>query len=252
MNIISAPSDAQDLVIVYHGGGSLKFPGAVVASETRPGFKQLYDTLGGEGITPLPDAIAEVGEKIGRPGWQPDRVVLAGFSEGCQGVRAQLRAGYDASAVVAADGTHAAASPNYASQIDPWKSFANLAKAGQRTMIASHSTIPTTYKSTRETLRLITGFPLDDLGTADNPAVSQEGNLTVYSVDGTQAADHVLQGNVLMPRMIGEALTSAPSVASLVGGASGGGWFMKALGAIGCAGLGFALGRLLARELGGR
>lgn len=248
MNIISAPPDAQDLVIVYHAGGGLSFPGAVVASETRPGFKGLYDKLGGDALTPLPDAIAEIGDKIGRPGWAPDRVILAGFSEGAQGVRTQLRAGYDVSGVVAADGTHAASNPDYPNQIDPWKRFAAMARSGERVMLASHSTIqPPTYKSTRETLRLITGFPLAETGTITDPAVSQDGNLTVYSVEGDQAGDHVLQGQVMLPRMIGEALAGAPSVSSMVSGF----WGKVALG-IGGAACGWLLWKLVGRELGGR
>lgn len=245
MNIQSAPSDATDLVIVYHAGGGLNFPGSVIASEVKPGFKGLYDKLGGDGITPLPDAVSEIADKIGRSGWQPNRIILAGFSEGAQGVRTQLRAGYDVSAAIAADGTHAAANPDYPNQIKPWKDFADLAKAGDRVMIASHSTIPTPYKSTRETLRLITGFPLAEAGTIDDPVVTEEGNLRVYSVDGTQAADHVLQGQVMLPRMISEALSGAPPISALSSPIV---WWKKILMMT----VGLGVGWMLGREIGSR
>ena len=70
-------------------------PGWLVAVETGPPFKNFYRN--GGGMTALPAALAQL-QKLG--GFDTlGLLVLAGFSEGCQGVRAQLLAGHDPSAV---------------------------------------------------------------------------------------------------------------------------------------------------------
>jgi hypothetical protein len=124
---------------------------------------------------------------------------LAGFSGGYLGVESHLRAGERPHAVVVADAIQSPR-PGSADAVRAWADAANRARGRQGVFVASHSTQgQTQLLSTGETLRLITGFPLDQAGTIDDPATSADGNLIVLSYAGN---DHQAQGYVVLPRML--------------------------------------------------
>jgi hypothetical protein len=193
--------EARDLLVVFHVDPSAKSVqadiinaagDAIVVNETFAAFKSLYASP-----TPLPKlmewAVKEAGAMAIR------RVVLAGFSEGCQGVRSQLRAGMRPEAVIACDGTHASRPPA-AEHIQPWRALAERAKAGECVFLASHTRIHTEYLTTRETLELITGWKL-----TEKMAFKAEGKLCVYSWPGNTAAAHIEQRRLALPKMVAEA-----------------------------------------------
>ncbi len=213
------------LVLLYHYSGGEKTkaaaPGAAIATET--GTQAQYNTLGPDGIASVADAIAQVGQLAQMPGYAPSLLVLGGWSAGCQAVRTHLRAGVMPDAVLACDGTHSAIPPT-AAQIDPWKAYAEGAKAGRGAFLASCSSIdPPGFASTRATLRLITGFALDAFGTPEDPAITRDGQCIVYACSGDDAAAHIAQAEVLLPRMLGEALSGQFSPGGGKG-ASGAAW----------------------------
>jgi len=78
-----------------------------------------------------------------------------------------------------------------------------------------------------ETMRLITGLPLPQGGTAEAPLVVRDGGLTVFSAD----TGHPTQGQVLLPLMIREALGGSSSLLSwaLAGAGAVVGWFLVGL-----------------------
>lgn len=87
-------------------------------------------------------------------------LILVGFSEGCQAVRAYLAAGEVPSAVLAIDGAHASAPPDLRTQIQPWRDFFDRARARRAHAIITATRIPTTnYLSTATMLPILTGFP---------------------------------------------------------------------------------------------
>lgn len=90
----------RPLVIVYHAGTwsdplitSAAGPDACVVNDTEAPSKGLYASLDAGGIDSLPIAVAAAQELVGEV-FQPSPLVVAGFSEGCEGVRSQLLAGH--------------------------------------------------------------------------------------------------------------------------------------------------------------
>ena len=204
LNLMSSGRGAaRDLVVVYHCDQSAKSiqsdianasGDAIVVNDTGPAFASYYATpMKLEQVKAW--ACREAGALAIR------RVLIAGFSEGCQAPRAHLRAGARPDAVVACDGTHAS-NPPAAEHIEPWKAMAARARAGEAVFLASHTQIkPPTYLSTRETLELITGWHL-----TEKEASHKEGNLRVYSWPGADAAAHIEQCRLALPTMIAEAI----------------------------------------------
>lgn len=213
LRLVQKPASTEaPFVLVYHSGASddslrSAAPGALICVDTGKPFSGYYGATGPGKIDPLPEAIEKAAELADVVGFTPSQIVLAGWSEGCQGIRTQLKAGHVPDAVVAIDGTHSS-KPPAPDHIDPWRAFANKAKAGSVGFLASCSSIdPGSYNSTRETLRLITGFDLERSGPVDDPAVYEEGNCVVWSCDGTAAEDHIAQGRIVLPKMLGLAVT---------------------------------------------
>lgn len=123
--------------------------------------------------------------------WGP--VVVAGFSEGGQGVRAWL--GEPIAAFLAVDGVHASKPPDEASQIAPWRERVKQARAGTFRAVYTYSQIdPPSFLAVRETLRLI-------LGLAPMPPgkVFEAGGLRVSSFGGNDAGSHAFQLQAVLP-----------------------------------------------------
>lgn len=187
------------LVVEYHAC-ELPSPqvGVSIVCDGHAPFKQNYTRFRGEG----PDGIIPV-EELGEHG----ALILAGFSEGCQGVRTQLNAGVLPSAVLAIDGIHASDPPE-AWQIAPWRQTLERARAGECFFLHTTTEIPTFgYLSTRQMARLLWG---DDVESRAEPyelggvpcMMVQDGAAMLCLFDGQSAGSHVEQGRVILPAAI--------------------------------------------------
>jgi hypothetical protein len=185
--IIQRGAAPGPLVLVYHlnerANDALRLaaPTATIANDTVHG--SMY-----QDAETIDKSIAEIG---GGP-YAP--VVLAGFSAGGLATRRVLEQGSDPDALVIADGTYAMSE----SQMAAWKAYAAKARAGQRVMLASHSAY-SAPNNTWHVLQEIAGVPLPLNG--ENRF--QDGNLIILS----SPTAHNYHGEVLLPRMVGEALT---------------------------------------------
>ncbi len=214
IRLVQAGSGAtRPLVIVYHAG----MPEDVITQATGPSacvlfdIESKYDTLDVPGSPDsLPVAIATA-QSLAGEAFTPSPIILAAWSAGCQAVRSQLLAGYDADAIVCADGIHSATQPDQAQQIDPWRRYFAKARAGERVALVSHSSIePPTFNSVAKTLSIITGQSFDQRGPPEDPVVQRDGNLVFYSATGDDAPAHIAQARVVLPRMLAD-LGSLPS-----------------------------------------
>jgi hypothetical protein len=171
-------------------------------------------------------------------------LALIGYSMGCQRVRALRLAGAQATAYLLIDGTHASWPPQDW-QIAWLRQLADQARRGRVLFVASHTqqtyteelTPPETpFASTLTVLRLATGFPLEQAGTVDAPAVSREGALWVYSFRSApvDANAHAQQLSTVLPRLaaqhVAPRLAGAPSPPAPEGSSPG---IALALAAIG-------------------
>lgn len=200
--------EERPLVVVYHAGPwsdallqEAAGPAACIVNDTEAPSQGLYARADQGGIANLDAAVAAAQSAAGQP-FRPSPLVLAGFSEGCEGVRAQLLAGYYPDVAICADGIQV---PRGYTDADlwVWRDLAARARAGERKFLISHAF----FTATRglpvvETVRAITGLPLPQGGSADDPLVVRDGGLTVLSAD----TDHASQGHVLLPRMVREAV----------------------------------------------
>jgi len=115
-------------------------------------------------------------------------LALIGYSAGCRRVRELRMAGANASAYILVDGTHASMPPQQW-QVDWLRDLANQARQGRILLVASHTQQTyceelangQAFASTWRVLRMATGWPLDKGGTIENPAISRQGELWVYS-----------------------------------------------------------------------
>jgi hypothetical protein len=121
-------------------------------------------------------------------------LALIGYSAGCRRVRELRLAGANASAYILVDGTHASMPPqNW--QIDWLRDLANQARQGRILVVASHTQQTycenlangQAYASTWRVLQMATGWPLSKGGTIENPAITRQGELYVYSYTSAKA-----------------------------------------------------------------
>lgn len=185
LNITNQGQGAErDVVIVYHGSLSSSLaPNAVIIVDNHPGFKRLYESTGkADGISTVDEVLDFAHQNLGE--FVVKRLFLVGFSEGVQGVRAQVHDGVVPFATVVIDGTHTATNAaEMETQLQPWRGQVERARAGDGVFIASHSSIiPSGYESTTATLRRITGFALDQTGDVPDCVRSQDGNVIGKSV----------------------------------------------------------------------
>jgi hypothetical protein len=225
MRLVQAGTGAaRDVVLVYHlapeGDGAVRAaigPGACILNETVPQASiGAYGTIGPGGLSTVVGAIGWAQGQADT--FQPRRLMLAGFSAGYIAVRTQLLAGIDPDAVVVADGIQSPR-PGSPADVKVWSHYADEATKGERVFVASHSTQGATgLLSTTETLRLVTGFPLDHAGPLDAPVVSRDGKLVVWSFSGN---DHHAQGYAVLPRMLALAMDLLAAPAADAGGGMG-------------------------------
>jgi hypothetical protein len=134
-------------------------------------------------------------------------VILAGFSEGCAALRAQIAAGYTPQAVVAVDGIHSSKPPKN-EQLEPWFSWVQrcgwtgpaqwFAPETQHQLWASCSQIvPPTFSSVRATLELVLATFLPP---RPDPYVG--GGVSVWSFPGADAAAHKWQASTVLPHVL--------------------------------------------------
>ncbi len=142
-------------------------------------------------------------------------LVLVGFSLGCSAVRGLLdEAEHDnLVAVVAMDGTHASMPPA-PSQLDPWKRVVDAARSNDLLAVLTHTMntyteqLPTAQRflCTWSVLKLVTGLPLTELGTIDDPeaGIVTDGELVVYGFQSARidAKAHGLQELRALPYVL--------------------------------------------------
>ena len=136
---------------------------------------------------------------------EPTRASLSTFSAGYAGAREIFKsASYrdQIDAYLAADSIHASTAGDGTpldSQLADFKTFANLAKNGQKTFIHTHSQVPTSgYESTREVademLQYLgvapTAVSQPGLGTLTYYRTAQTSNYKLWGTTGSDAAAH--------------------------------------------------------------
>jgi hypothetical protein len=201
-------------------------PDPMVAVDQRPKWDD-FETV---------DSLAETIRNLeGTTGGKLAPIVVAGFSAGGNGTRHLLALGGDPDALVTADATYGSTPEG----MKDWGAYAERAKRGERTFIASH----TSYlypSSTWGVLRAISGLDLP-LGAgapnapSDAPTIHgtverrNVGRLVIYSYPTWDGAGHERQATTYMPRMIQEALELTRGY-SRGGGGSAGGFIAAVLG----------------------
>lgn len=152
----------RDLVVIAHGGVTEAIraaaPGAAVVGVTFPPMKGHYAGIGPDKLPPLGELVRGALQQAGAA--ELGRLVLVGFSEGCQAVRAWLAAGEVPSAAIAIDGIHGTKPAPSVGQVAPWRAFFSRSRAGERFGAVTATRIPTvTYLPTASMLPIVTGFP---------------------------------------------------------------------------------------------
>jgi len=129
---------------------------------------------------------------------------LAGFSAGCQRVRALRIAGVEASAYLFIDGAHAS-NPPAPWQIEYLTDLVERARQQEITLVISHTYVVTepSYLSTAAVARLATGWALPK-PTPGRYNTRFERNLTVYSVysEDVDVVAHSAQAYVWLPILL--------------------------------------------------
>lgn len=159
----------------------------------------------------LDEVVADVRDRLRLEGFH--RIVLAGYSLGCSGVRAHLldssKAGSAIKALVLIDGTHAS-KPAAAWQIDVWRKAFERARRGEILAVATHTQQTyvedlrppqSPFLATVTVLRQACDWPLDQAGPVDAPVSRHEGQLWVYSYASRSidAKAHILQQRRALP-----------------------------------------------------
>lgn len=213
--------DERDVLVLYHLTADLDAavrasvgPGYVIVNVTEVPFQGNYKlvTKGGK-LAPLDQLVANVHDRLGA-NFSMRRLCLAGFSEGCQGVRAQLAAGFTPHAVLLIDGTHGSWPKRLPSEVEPYAAVFRAAVAdGLPLFVASHSGLtyvetlkPTAaqpklapYASTKTVLQEITGWTLGVPAGHKEPEVRRAGGAVVYSY---ASQDHVKQATTVLPLLL--------------------------------------------------
>ena len=123
MQVVQAGRGAvRPLVVAYHVIANLRphvsADTAILSYVGKP-FSQSYAAF--TGASPDLDAIAtRYAAELGAEAFWP--ILLLGFSEGCQGIRTQLRAGFSPSAILAIDGIHSNLPPA-PWQLEVWRDW---------------------------------------------------------------------------------------------------------------------------------
>lgn len=233
----------RPLVVLYHATAEADHlvraalaPRACLVNETLAPFSGNYRSIGSGRITSLRDGVVKLNAELGAEGFWP--IVLVGFSEGCQGIRTQLRARAVVTATLAVDGIHATKPPATEVQIDTWRNWfaqcgARFGASGLNAPVDVTAPLawctcsqidPGSYFSVKRTLEMITGWtPLASgvvqesrivrVPTATGergvtvkigkPMVYASGNLRIDSYPGNDAQTHSGQLLVALPALLG-------------------------------------------------
>lgn len=233
--VAAGTGSPRPLIIVYHltGGSQARptfiddrvraaAPGATIANYTAPvdpargttggAYRSVGNkALDGSSLARASDVRTSLEVKL-RTNF--DRLVLVGFSEGCQAPRAQLLASEQPDAILACDGIHGGyPTPDEATEVRPWQTFADAARAGDVAWIATHTMIPTEPKFTmaqhmiQRVIRNATALAPgpDKL----HPNTWTEGRAAVYSYPGTDAIAHSNQAQCALPLRLRDLLVLA-------------------------------------------
>lgn len=203
----------RDVILTFLRGGdtaAVMAPAAVVIEDVGPPLVGHYDAASpNRGILRLPQYLDMANEAAG--GNATGRVIVAGFSEGCQAGRSFLLDGDGGriDGLVCADGTHLSNPPDPA-KYRAWKNAMEEARAGGRPFAASHASVaPGNYLSTHDTLELLAGtsLPQDPTGPTARLQALVEGNLLIESWGGH---NHYHQGQEVFPSLLAFVLERAP------------------------------------------
>jgi len=225
------PGDVADLLVHFHGNPQTVWNNAEYAHINAVIVTVNYSGLSSAYSTPFSDAAlfqSLVDEALAKVRQQADfsdtlqwdKLAVSSFSAGYGAVREILKsAGYrnQIDALLAADSLYATTAGDGTpldSQMSDYKTFATLAKNGDKTFLFSHSQVPTyTYESTMETgdelLQHLgvsaTSVNANGLGTLHFYRKAQSGNFRLWGATGADGDAHLEH-----LRYIGEFLKELP------------------------------------------
>lgn len=216
---VQRPDGVADLLVHFHGDpqtvwNNAKYAklNAVVVTVNYSGLSSAYSTPFSHATNPnhfqsiLNEALTKVRAETSIPDnlvW--DRLAVSSFSAGYGAVREILKSpSYrnQINALVAADSLYATTASDGTpldTQMVDYKTFATLAKNGEKTFIYSHSQVPTyTYENTAECgdelmqhLRITpTAINQAGLGTLTFNRKAESGNFQLWGATGADGAAH--------------------------------------------------------------
>ncbi len=213
---VQRPGAVADLLVHLHGDSQVVWNNAKYASLNALIVTVNYSGLSSAYQTPfsnaslfqtiVDEALAKARLETNIPdALQLDKLALSTFSAGYAGAREIFKsASYrdQIDAYLAADSIHASTAGDGTplnAQLADFKTFANLAKNGQKTFIHTHSQVPTSgYESPREVademLQYLgvtaTTVNQPGLGTLAYYRTAQTGNYKLWGTTGSNAAAH--------------------------------------------------------------
>ncbi len=225
------PGDVADVLVHFHGDPQTIWNNAhyaelnaVIVTVNYSGLSSAYSTPFSNSAlfqALLDEALTKVRQQADiHDSLQWDKLGVSSFSAGYGAVREILKsAGYrnQIDALLAADSLYATTAGDGTpldSQMADYKTFATLAKNGEKTLLFSHSQVPTfTYESTEETGNELlqhlglsaTPYNANGLGTLNFYRRAQSGNFKLWGasgIDGDAHLEHL--------RYIGEFLKELP------------------------------------------
>lgn len=213
---VQRPDSVADLLVHFHGDpqtvwNNAKYAklNAVVVTVNYSGLSSAYQTPFSnaslfQGI--IDEALTKTRLEANIPdNLQWDQLALSTFSAGYAGAREIMKSSSyrnQIDAYLAADSIHASTAADGTAndaQMADFKTFANLAKNGQKTFIHTHSQVATSgYESTREVademLQYLgvsaTALNQPGLGTLTYYRTVQTGNYKLWGTTGADAAAH--------------------------------------------------------------
>lgn len=231
-------TSVRPLIVIYHAASEVdervrtacgSYP-AIINYTAKPMAKSYY-RVGENGFQSLPVLYEWARKKTGAIQFAP--VVLAGFSEGCQGIRAQLLATQFPDGICAVDGVHCSkpvpeeGTPKFKAELAPWVNWLNANDFGEHGgAVFTHSMIePGTYSAVHTALEAIfqRSKPFGPGPDDNTPAVfAPHRGCEVWGFPGTDAKAHGRQLMMQLPRalnrvlyMLGELKENGPELQAL-------------------------------------
>lgn len=211
------PGNVADLLVHFHGDPQTYWNNAkyadlnsIIVTVNYSGFSSVYTGPFSANTSLFQNIINEALTKVRAEANIPDTLAwdklgVSSFSAGYGAVREILKSATyrnDIDALLAADSLYATTAGDDTpldSQMVDYKTFASLAKNGQKTFIYTHSEVPTyTYENTAEcgdelmqSLGIApTAVNESGLGTLDFYRKAQSGNFQLWGGSGSDAAAH--------------------------------------------------------------